>query len=125
MLCVEFAQVQYIGFKWVNSCFESCLCCDWWTVKLIVDVCGQSLFDCQGVPWMEVKLSTRNPKKVSLSPEERSPITRGNKFVHKHCVNIFLGPNFVFPKWRYPLNRGVPKEKFHCTKEYSNQFKNK
>ena len=24
-------------------------------------------------------------------------------------VNIFLGPNFVLPEWRCPLNRGAPK----------------
>ena len=30
-------------------------------------------------------------------------------------VNIFLGPNFVSPEWRCPLNRGAPKERFHCT----------
>ena len=23
-------------------------------------------------------------------------------------VNIFLGPNFVSPEWRCPLNRGAP-----------------
>ena len=23
-------------------------------------------------------------------------------------------PNFVSPEWRCPLNRGVPKERFHC-----------
>ena len=28
-------------------------------------------------------------------------------------MNIFLEPNFVFPEWRSPLNRGVPKEWFH------------
>ena len=30
-------------------------------------------------------------------------------------VNIFLGPNFVSPGWRCPMNRRIPKEGFHCT----------
>ena len=29
-------------------------------------------------------------------------------------VGIFPGPNFVSPEWRCPLNRSVPKERFHC-----------
>ena len=66
---------------------------------------------------MEVKSSFRNPEKVSLSPEQSCPFNGGNKY--KHYVNIFPGPNFVFPKWGCPLNRGVPKEKFHCTTKHS------
>ena len=30
-------------------------------------------------------------------------------------MNIFPGPNFVSPERRCPLNRGVPKERFHCS----------
>ena len=29
--------------------------------------------------------------------------------------SLFPGPNFVSPEWRCPLNRGVPKERLHCT----------
>ena len=61
---------------------------------------------------MEVKSSFRNPEKVSLSPELRCRFSRGNKY--KAYVKIFPGPNFVFPEKRCPLNRSVPKEKFHC-----------
>ena len=32
----------------------------------------------------------------------------------KDYVNIFPGPNFMSPKWRRLLKRGVPKDKFHC-----------
>ena len=35
-----------------------------------------------------------------------------NRF--KDYVGAFLGPNFVSAEWRCPLNRGVPKERFHC-----------
>lgn len=30
-------------------------------------------------------------------------------------MNIFPGPNVVSPEWSCPLNKGVPKEKFHCS----------
>ena len=33
---------------------------------------------------------------------------------YKDGVNVFPGPNFASPEWRCPLNRGVPKERFHC-----------
>ena len=32
----------------------------------------------------------------------------------KDYVNIFPGPNFMSPKWRCLLKRGVPEDKFHC-----------
>ena len=32
---------------------------------------------------------------------------------YKDYMNIFPGPKFVSPEWRCPLNRGVPKERFH------------
>ena len=35
----------------------------------------------------------------------------------KNNVNVFPGPDFVSPGWRCPLNRGVPKERFHCNGE--------
>ena len=42
------------------------------------------------------------------------PFNRGNKY--KDFVNIFPGPKFVSPEWRYcPLNSlGVPRERFQC-----------
>ena len=43
---------------------------------------------------------------------EKCLFNRGNK--HKDYVNIFSQPNFVSPEWRCPLDRGVPKERFHC-----------
>ena len=29
-------------------------------------------------------------------------------------MNISLGPNFVSPEWKCPLNRGISKKRFHC-----------
>ena len=69
MLFVEFQQVQYIDFKWDSSCFESCGHCDFWTLKLINNFCGQSPFECHSVPWMDVEFGLWDPEKVSLSPE--------------------------------------------------------
>ena len=40
------------------------------------------------------------------------PFKRGGRY--KDYVNIFPGPNFVSLERRCPLNRGVPKERFHC-----------
>ena len=57
---------------------------------------------------MEGKPRFCDPEKVSLSPEKTCPYNRGKRY--KDYVNIFSGPNFVSPEWRYPLNRGVPKE---------------
>jgi len=37
----------------------------------------------------------------------------------KDYVTFFSGPNFVSPKLRCPLNRGVIKERFHCSKYLS------
>ena len=33
---------------------------------------------------------------------------------YKDYVGVTLGPNFVSPEWMCPLNRGDPKEGFHC-----------
>ena len=44
------------------------ICCSHY-LKHINDFCGQSLFECYGVPWMEVKPEFRNQEKVSLYPE--------------------------------------------------------
>ena len=33
---------------------------------------------------------------------------------YKDYVGVTLGPNFVFREWMCPLNRGDPKEGFHC-----------
>ena len=63
---------------------------------------------------MEVKPGFRDPEKVFLSAEYKYPFHRGNKY--KDSVNIFPGPNFESPEWSRPLNRGVPKERFHCIK---------
>ena len=61
---------------------------------------------------MEVKLRFWDPEKVPPSPEQRCPFNRGNKY--KDYVRIFPGPNFLSPEGSRPLNRGVPKERFHC-----------
>ena len=49
---------------------------------------------------MEVKPGFGNPQKVSLSPKQRCPFNRGNKY--KEYVNSFLGPNFVSTQKRCP-----------------------
>lgn len=46
------------------------------------------------------------PKKVSLSPEQRCPFDRGN--IYKNYVSIFPGVNFVSPEWSCPKG-GVPR----------------
>ena len=52
---------------------------------------------------MEVKSSFQESEKVSLN--------RGNRY--KVYEIIFPGSNFVSPEWRRPLNKRVPKERFH------------
>ena len=42
---------------------------------------------------MKVKPRFQDPEKVSLSPEQKCPFERGNKY--KEYVNIFLKANFV------------------------------
>ena len=49
---------------------------------------------------MEVKPWFGDPQKVSLSPKQRCPFNRGNKY--KGCVNSFPGPNFVSTEKRCP-----------------------
>ena len=77
--------------------------------KCIDDFCGQSLIDCWGVPWMEVKPRFWDPEKVSLSPEN---------------VNIF-------PRCMCPLNGGIPwievsqRRMFHCIKLFPSPFCNR
>ena len=57
---------------------------------------------------MEVKPGFWDPEVVSLPPEWRCPINRGNKY--KDYEDVFPGPNLV------SLNGGVPKETFqHIT----------
>ena len=51
---------------------------------------------------MEVINQGFGAHKVYLTPEWRFSFNTGNKY--KDHVNIFLGPNFVFPEWRCPLN---------------------
>ena len=46
---------------------------------------------------MKVKARFWDQEKVSLSPAQRLPFTRGNRY--KDYVNIFLRPNFVSPEW--------------------------
>ena len=64
---------------------------------------------------MEVKPRFRDAEKVSLFHDYRCPFNRGYKY--KDYLNIFPGPNFVSPEWRCPpMNRGVPKKRFHCNR---------
>ena len=49
---------------------------------------------------MEVKPWFQDPEKVSLSPDQRCPFNKGNKY--KDYVNIFLGQNFMSPEYRFP-----------------------
>ena len=60
---------------------------------------------------MEVKPGLRDPANLSLSPEVSLQQRKQN---YKDFVNIFPEPNFVSLEWRYPLNRGVLKARFHC-----------
>ena len=55
---------------------------------------------------MEVKAGFWDQEKVSLSPIQRSPFTRGSRY--KDYVNIFLRPNFGSPEWSCPLNKAIP-----------------
>ena len=66
-------------------------------------------------PEWRLHQSFGDPQKVPLSPQQRCPFNRGNKY--KRYVNILPGSNFVPPEWRCPLNRSVSKERFHCTQK--------
>ena len=46
-----------------------------------------------------------------LGPRRNVPSIEADQ-VQRLC-DSFFGPNFVPPEWRSPLNRGVPKERFH------------
>ena len=100
MLCVEFPISAVHGFKWVNSCFESCRHCDWWTLKLIDYFCGQScslwLLRCPlNGGWIRVS----GPRKSVPSIE---------------VTNTKIMSTFFRDQILCPLNGGVPKERFHC-----------
>ena len=60
---------------------------------------------------MKVKGGFRDPERVSLSPEYRSFFNK--EVTDKDYVDVFPEPNLC------PLNRGVPKGRFHC--KYLNQ----
>ena len=62
---------------------------------------------------MEVKTGLWDPQKCPF------PLNRGNRY--KDYENIFLGPTFVSPEWRCPLNRGVLMERFHCSRDKQNR----
>ena len=37
------------------------------------------------------------------------------RYIQRLCLlKSFPGPKFVSPNWRCPVNRSVPKERFHC-----------
>ena len=55
---------------------------------------------------MEVIPGFRDVEMVPLSPEQRCLFNTGNK--NQDYSNILSGTDFV------SLNRGVPKEEFHC-----------
>ena len=100
MLCVEFPISAVHGFKWVNSCFESCRHCDWWTLKLIDYFCGQScslwLLRCPlNGGWIRVS----GPRKSVPSIE---------------VTNTKIMSTFFRDQILCPLNGVVPKERFHC-----------
>ena len=64
------------------------------------------------VPRMEVNPGFGTQKMCS------SPLKRGVPSIavthSKIMWKFFPGPNFVSPEWRCSLNRGFPKERFHC-----------
>ena len=62
---------------------------------------------------MEVKTGLWDPQKCPF------PLNRGNRY--KDYENIFLGPTFVSPEWRCPLNRGVLMERFHSSRDKQNR----
>ena len=41
----------------------------------------------------------------------RRSLNRNNRY--KDDVSVFPGPHFASGEWRCPLNRGVPKKRFH------------
>ena len=61
---------------------------------------------------MEVGPRFRDLEKYSFSTRYRCPFNGGNRYID--YVGVFPGPNFFPPEWSCPLNRGVPKERFHC-----------
>ena len=62
---------------------------------------------------MEVKPGLWDPQNCP------SPLNKGNRY--KDYGDIFLGPTFVSPEWRCPLNRGVLMESFHCSRDKQNR----
>ena len=49
---------------------------------------------------MEVKPQFRYSKNISLNPEQRCRLNRGNRY--KDYADFSPGPNFVTPEWRCP-----------------------
>ena len=62
---------------------------------------------------MEVKPGLWDPQNFPF------PLNRGNRY--KDYGDIFLGPTFVSPEWRCPLNRGVLIRRFHCSRDKQNR----
>ena len=93
-------------FKLVSSCFGNRRYRDLWTLKLINDFCGQCL--------LRVKLSFEWKLNPGFGTQKKCPFPYNRVNNYKDYANIFPGPNFVSPEWRCPLNRTVPKERFHC-----------
>ena len=58
------------------------------------------------VSWMEVKSGFRNPKNVSLSPEQKCLLKKG--------TNVKIMWTFLRDQILCPLNRGLLKDRFHC-----------
>ena len=89
MLCVELPQMQYID----------------WSELIHIWKLSQLLWQVNTKPM-------DNFFCVCPFFLNRAPFNRGKKY--KDYVNIFQGRNLVSPEWKCPLNRGVPKERYHC-----------
>ena len=71
---------------------------------------------------MNIAITVEPPLKGHLRDQDKCPLYRGVPSIEVTFIKIVgtffsFGPKFVSLKWRCPLNRGVPKERFHCIKK--------
>ena len=111
ILCIAFAWVKTIDLSEIVHVLKAVIILTSVHLNLSNPFVVSHVKGAKAFPWTEVKL-VWGPRKVFLSLEQSCPFSRGNRY-KDYVITIFPGPNFVSSEWRCPLNRGVPKDRFH------------
>ena len=111
ILCIAFAWVKTIDLSDIVHVLKAVIILTSVHLNLSNPFVVSHVKSAKAFPWTEVKL-VWGPRKVFLSLEQSCPFSRGNRY-KDYVITIFPGPNFVSSEWRCPLNRGVPKDRFH------------